>query len=290
MKKIIIALSIFAGVLIYSQQKSTGINTSNPLATLDVNGDFNKKNKLFLDDGAGLLLSGSTGHVLVSRGAEKTPVWKSLRVPDYEPNQFYLIFNDSFKNFIAANGNLNNGGAKTGQGITFTSTQVSSSVASTDFVKSTALSTLVAKNFKVIGDLTQSFIVNSSESKTYFLFETVVQHDNSSGALNSSPYACGIFVDKKLESIRINSLVTTATAGGSGFTTHTQIGGVDNLEKGSHTVDIACGRLATTNAFTLGIGSPATNNVTNLNNFMTQSSLKIDVYEIPQNFNSIIKP
>lgn len=292
MKQIIIALSLLGNVLLYAQQGFVGIGTDSPRANLDVNGDFNHKGKLFLDDGKGVLLSGKDGQVLVSQGIGKAPTWKTLRIPDYEANKYYLIFNDSFKNFVATNGSLNDGGGKSGQGATFATNEVSPVVASTGLTRGTLLSTLTnsTNKFKVINDLSQTFKVNSSTSKAYFLFETVVQHNNNTTPVTNS-FACGIFVDGKLESIRINSFTTTSA--NFGFTTHTQIGGVENLSIGDHNVAVACGRLAATGVpatFSLGIGSPATSDMTNLNNFMSQSSLKIDVYEVPQNFSPIIVP
>lgn len=292
MRQIIIAFSILSNVFVNAQQGLVGIGTESPRANLDVNGDFNHKGKLFLDDGKGVLLPGKDGQVLVSQGVGKAPTWKTLRVPDYEATKYYLIFNDSFKNFIATNGAASDGGAKTGQGVTFTTDEVSPVIPSTGLVKGALLATLTntTNKFKVIADLSQSFKVNSSTSKTYFLFETVVQHNNTSTPITNS-FACGIFVDGKLESVRINSFTTTSA--NYGFITHTQIGGVENLSTDNHTVAVACGRLATpgvTTTATVGIGSPAVGTVTNLNNFMTQSSLKVDVYEVPQNFSPIIIP
>ncbi|MGV4415248.1 hypothetical protein [Chryseobacterium sp. T1] len=291
MKHLIILLGLFSNILISAQQRFVGVGTNSPRADLDTNGDFNYKGKLFLDNNQADLATGKAGQLLVSRGVGKSPTWKTLRMPDYEADKYYLIFNESFKNFIAANGSSNNGGAKTGQGVTFTSSEASRTlVPSRDLVRGALLSNLLNNGFKLIGDLSQKFSVNSTTSKTYFLFETVVQHLNTASTLSSSPYACGIFVDGKLESARLASMVTTAASGGSGFVTHTQIGGVENLSKGQHTVDVACVRLVSTNNFIMGIGSPAHSSSDNLNNFMTQSSLKIDVYEIPQNFSPIIIP
>ncbi|MGV4415251.1 hypothetical protein [Chryseobacterium sp. T1] len=290
MKQIIIVLGLFSSITISAQQGLVGVGTDNPKANLDINGDFNYKGKLFLDDGKGNLLAGQDGQVLVSQGLGKAPTWKTFRVPDYEAEKYYLIFNESFKNFILKNGSLNDGGGQTGQGVTFSNSEVSQVIPSTGLTKGTLLSTLTnsTNKFKIINDLSQTFKVSSSNSKTYFLFETVVQHNNSTFYADST-YACGIFVDDKLESIRINTYSTNNVA--NGFTTHTQIGGIDNLSPGNnHTVAVACGWLAKSSNLTFGIGSPASDkNLDNLDNFMSQSSLKIDVYEVPEKFSPIIK-
>lgn len=262
----------------YAMQGQVGIMTSKPQATLDVNGDLNKNGKLFLDNN-NILSPGKTGQVLVSRGPGITPTWKALKVPDYESYKYYLIFNDSFRDFNTASNT-------TGQGISL-STATSPATISTDLVKGADITTLVnTKGFKEITGLAHPFVVNSTESKVYFQFETVVQQNNTTTVGSNQMYACGIFVDDKLQSARLNTLFTSTTAE-STFLTHNQIGGAANLAKGQHTVKVACARYTTDNNIVLGIGVPSITTVNNLNNFMTQASLKIDVYEVPQNFTDI---
>lgn len=94
MKKIFSSL-LFASGLILSAQ--VGINTNAPKATLDVNGDLNLRSKIaVLDETDNTLSQGNNDQLLVSRGEGYTPIWKTLRIPEYEPNKFYLIFNNSF--------------------------------------------------------------------------------------------------------------------------------------------------------------------------------------------------
>lgn len=284
MKKALIFFSILSAVLFYAQG-NIGIATTSPRNNLDVNGDLNIGKKVFLDNGLGTLRAGQEGQLLVSQGPGKPPTWKTLRIPEYLTGQYYLIFNDSYRDFNSAAP-----GDKTGQGIIFADGETATSVnPSTDFLVNTPLTSLTAtgKNFKSIPGLTKNFTVNSTQSSAYFMFETVVQQNNAAGDGSSIKFACGIFVDGLLKSIRINKL--TPSPNGSTFITHTQIGGVENLPTGPHSVGVACNRLTKPVAgITLGIGVPASASVDNLNNFMTQSSLKVDVYEIPQNFTSVI--
>lgn len=259
------------GLLTYAQ---VGINTVSPKAMLDVNGDVNFRNKIAVFDAANNTVSqGNNDQLLVSQGPGYPPIWKSLRIPEYEPNKFYLIYNNSFSD---------------NAGLTFTSADESTvGMASrgTTFTKGKSFSSL--QNFKKITDLTQKIEVFSTQSKAYFQFETVVQTDF---AKNGSPdtsidYACGIFVDDKLVNLRQRNIKASSAA--YTFFTHTQIGIVENLSKGEHTVSVACTRLASYGAsdkkLTIGI-----NAYSNLNNFITQSSLKADVFEIPEVFNTII--
>lgn len=262
----------------FTLQGQVGIMTSQPQSALDVNGDFNKKGKLFLDNDH-ILSPGQTGQVLVSRGPGLAPTWKALKLPDYESYKYYLIFNDSFKDFNTASSN-------SGQGVAL-GTATSRATINTDLVKGADINYLIInKGFKEITKLANPFVVNSTESKVYFQFETVVQENNTATLGSNQMYACGIFVDNKLESARLNTLFTSTTAE-STFLTHNQIGGASNLSKGTHTARVACTRYTTDANITLGIGVPSTTAVNNLNNFMTQASLKIDVYEVPQNFTDI---
>ncbi len=269
MKKIFLIFCVFTGILSFAQ---IGIKTGSPKSTLDVNGDVNLRGKLSVSNTTDNTLSeGNNDQILVSQGEGNPPIWKSLRIPEYEPNKFYLIFNNSFSDRT---------------GIKFTSSEESSnnSSRSTSLVKNSTYSSL--DQFKKITSLSQPFTVYSTESKTYFQFETVVQADFPS---NGSPdisidYACGIFVDDKLINLRQRNL--KASSASSTFITHNQIGMAENLSKGSHTVSVACSRLKSYNSTaTLGIGI---NVASNIDSFITQSSLKVDVYEVPQVFNTIL--
>ncbi|MEN4759407.1 MULTISPECIES: hypothetical protein [unclassified Chryseobacterium] len=269
MKKIISILCISVGLSLSAQ---VGIKTEAPKSTLDVNGDTNLRGKLaVLNTVDNVLSEGANDQVLVSQGAGYPPIWKTLRIPEYEPNKFYLIFNNSFSDRT---------------GVTFTSNEVSNNGASrsTTLVKDATFASL--NRFKKIPGLSQNFTVYSSDSKTYFQFETVVQ---ATFPVNSSPdisidYACGIFVDDKLVNLRQRNLKASSAA--STFITHNQIGMAANLDKGSHSVSVACSRLKSYNSTaTLGIGI---NVAANIDDFITQSSLKVDVYEIPQVFNTIL--
>lgn len=271
MKKILSTLLFTSGLLLSAQ---VGINTDSPKSTLDVNGDLNLRNKIVLFDATDNSLSqGNNDQLLVSQGEGYPPIWKTLRIPEYEPNKFYLIFNNSFSDK---------------QGILFSYYEQANMTTSkaAAFTKGADINTL--KGFKKIEGLSQNITVFSTQSKAYFQFETVVQADfgaNGNYYDTSIDYACGIFVDDKLVNLRQRNL--KAINSQYPFLTHNQIGIVENLSKGNHTVSVACSRLASygENYKTLAIG---TNTNTNINDFIAQSSLKVDVYEVPETFNPII--
>jgi len=271
MRKLLSTLFFTAGLLVAAQ---VGIKTESPKAKLDVNGDVNFRNKIaVLNATDNSLFQGNNDQILVSQGEGYAPIWKSLRIPEYEPNKFYLIYNNSFSDKL---------------GVSFTSSDDSTvgfSSRGTTFTKGKNLSSL--PNFKKIAGLSKQISVFSTQSKAYFQFETVVQADfGVAGTTDTSiDYACGIFVDNKLINLRQRNLKAIASM--YPFLTHTQIGVVDNLSQGNHTVDVACTRLgsygASSNKLTIGI-----NVYSNINDFIAQSSLKVDVYEVPEVFNTII--
>lgn len=249
-----------------------GIKTDTPKARLDVNGDTTLRGKLsVLNTTNGVLLEGANDQVLVSQGAGLPPTWKALKIPEYEANKFYLIFNNSFSDKV---------------GVKFTSSENSTITSRyARLTKNRLFSQL--NGFKKIPGLSQSINVYSSESKTYFQFETVVQTNMEAvGTADSSiDYACGIFVDDRLVSLRQGNI--KAINSSFPFLTHNQIGVMANLSKGTHTVSVACSRLQSYNTddtIELAIGI---NTSSNIDSFISQSSLKVDVYEVPQVFNTI---
>lgn len=269
MKNIFSILFIAIGLSLSAQ---IGIKTESPKAKLDVNGDVNLRGKLaVLNVTDNKLYEGTDAQILVSQGAGYPPIWKTLRIPEYEANKYYLIFNNSFAD---------------NTGVSFTASEESTITSrSATFTKNNTYNNF--NNFKKIPGLTQTINVYSTISKAYFQFETVVQATfGAAGTTDSSiDYACGIFVDDKLVNIRQGNL--KASSANYPFLTHNQIGLIENLSKGAHTVSVACSRLDSYNVgsgITLGVGRAVQ---TNIDSFIAESSLKVDIYEVPQVFNTI---
>lgn len=272
MKNILSTLFLASGLMLSAQ---VGINTESPKSKLDVNGDLNLRDKIAVVDATDKTLSfGNNDQILVSQGEGFAPIWKTLRIPEYEPNKFYLIFNNSFSDKVGVSFSYSEQPASTNTGKAST------------FQKGTDFSSL--SKFKKIANLSQKIQVYSAESKAYFQFETVVQANfAANGTTDTSiDYACGIFVDDKLISLRQNNL--KASSAQFPFLTHNQIGAVSNLSKGEHTVSVGCSRIASYGSSTNRTLAIGTNTSTNINDFIAQSSLKVDVYEVPQVFNPII--
>lgn len=275
MKKLLFTFFFTTGLILSAQ---VGINTDSPKATLDVNGDLNLRNKIVvLNPTDNSLSQGNNDQLLVSQGEGYPPIWKTLRIPEYEANKFYLIFNNSFSD-------------KNGIAFGYYDQANTTTSKSSAFSKGANISSLSGFKFQTINGLTQDIFVYSDQSKAYFQFETVVQANFETEQYypnTSIDYACGIFVDDKLINLRQGNL--KAILPQFPFLTHNQIGIVENLSKGKHKVSVACSRIASygyaaNKTLTIGINAES-----NLNDFITQSSLKVDVYEIPQTFNPIIK-
>ena len=225
MKKIFSILFLLIGLASYAQ---IGIKTDQPKAALDVNGTTAFRRKLvLLNTTDNKLYEGTNDQILTSQGEGLPPMWKSLRIPEYEANKFYLIYNNSFFD-------------KTG--VRFTASENSTiSSRSTTFTKDKAFSQM--NGFKKISGLSKTISVFSAQSKTYFQFETVIQANfSTAGSTDTSiDYACGIFVDDRLVNIRQGNI--KAINSSDPFLTHNQIGIMENLAKGTHTVSVACSRL-----------------------------------------------
>lgn len=253
----------FFVTFIYSQ---VGINNNTPISDLDVNGDVTLRGGLYLDGSDTEKGNpGVAGQVLVSSGAGSPPRWQRLNIPDSEEFKHYLIYNNTYDDEVGAG---------------FSSTETSGVV---PYVKGTALSSL--SNWKPISGLSGNFEIFSNENKTYFTFETVAQI-TSSLISEAVEYACGIFVDGKLEGVRTNTLAQTGSAVNT-FQTMTMLLVTESLSKGNHTVNVACTRRANYNtSANLGIGRSVASS--NLNNFMSRSTLKIEVFEIPEEYIDIL--
>jgi hypothetical protein len=261
MKKLLLTILVSIASYAYSQ---VGINTTTPNATVDVNGDLSIRGKIYVGGNDTTLGSpGVNGQVLVSSGPGAPPKWLKLNIPDGE-QKYYLIYNNTFEDNV---------------GIEFTSSE---NTGNNVYTRGTLFSSLT--NWKKIPGMTQTFDVYSDENKVYFTFETVAQIAtvSSTDYLDATEFACGIFVDGKLEGVRLNSVEQPSIAVSS-FVTHTMLHVSENVSVGTHTLDVACTRRANyDNTYLIGIGKGV--NATNLNNFMAKSTMKVEVFEIPDNY------
>lgn len=244
-----------------------GVNTSSPRSALDVQGSIMVRGNLRT---AGTnLIKGQTGRVaslLVSNGPNQIPEWKSLKIPSVKSGRYYMLFAESFSDR---------------QGID----PVTSGTASSPFAYGSALNS----NWTVISGLTKDFNVKNTNNKLFILYEAVAQI-NSTGQYQGVDFTCGIFVDDFLIGARTIDLYQATTSGNSIFRTFTILAtNKSNLTTGNHKVKVACTRRANYGSFTgaFSVGKQATGS-TNVDPFMSQSSLRVEVYEVPTTFLNIV--
>lgn len=242
-------------------QAQVGVGTDKPQAMLDVNGDLTIHDKIYTGGNDQLLGNpGTEGQVLVSTGNNTPPMWKTLNIPKINLGDFYLIYTNAFFDET---------------GISFGNSTSGVSL----YTKNTDLASLT--NWKTIDGLTQPFEVYSNTNKIYITYEAVVQVAGS-GSNSGVDFACGVFVDNKLQGVRTSTARRAADASDA-FATFLMVIISDQLSEGIHQAKVACTRIQNIGGYT-GTFSIGTNTESNINKFVAKSSLKVEVYEVPENY------
>lgn len=262
--KILLINLVFISSSLFAQ---VGVNTDTPRATLDVQGDLEIRGKIYLGGNETTIGSlGEVGSVLVSQGANQPPTWKVLRRPEFKPETYLLV------NYEASNTEsglrLNNG--STNRAL---------------YTKDMALSSFLAGsgNGGEITGLTKTFTVKNSVNKIGIVFETVA-HISSETRFHGVDFACGVFVDNQLKGVRAYTL-NQPNQNTWPFYTFTLLASAENLPVKEYTAKVVCKRRASIQGYSgpLGVGEAVYNNI---NNFMAQSTLRIEVLEIPDSDNN----
>src|SRR5690606_12173687 len=245
-------------------QAQVGIGTNDPQSTLDVNGSITIRDKIYAGGSdTSLGNPGTPGQVLVSAGEGDPPMWKTLNVPDIQPGDFYLIYTNAF---------FDETGLVFGSGTS----------GATLYARGTDINSM--SGWQTIDGLTRPFEVYSDTNKIYITYESVVQLSGT-GANTGVDFSCGVFVDDKLQGVR----TSTAKRGSSShaFSTFFMVIIADQLTKGDHLVKVACTR--SQNIYYNGSFSVGTNIEIIINQFLAQSSQKVEVYEVPDTYVDIIE-
>ncbi|HUH36151.1 MAG TPA: hypothetical protein VL022_10000 [Moheibacter sp.] len=244
-----------------------GVNTENPQTILDVRGDMTVRNKIYVGGNDNLLGNhGKKGQVLVSQGPNKPPMWKTLNIPNYKENEFYMIFTDAFIDNV---------------GLSFDSNEAIGG--SPLYNLNEDRSNAKFAKWKDIAGLNKDFFIYNSDNKVYITYEAVVQISGSGSG--SVDYACGVFVDNKLQGVRVETMKQALNASNA-FQTFLMVIIAEDLTDGKHTTKVSCARIRNNNyTGNFSIGKAIQSNI---NNFVAQSSLKIEVYEVPENFIPVV--
>lgn len=266
MKKL---LSIIVLCIVIDSFAQVGINTIAPRASLDVQGGATIRGNIRTsgtDTNKGQ--TGRMANLLVSRGVGNSPEWRALRLPIVKSGRYYLLFANSYSDRVGIRPTTLTG-----------TTPVNYDMA------------LPTTGWSTISNLTQTFSVINPVNRAFVLFEAVAQI-NSSAQYHGVDFTCGVFIDDKLIGARTVDLYQATTGGNSVFRTFTILATTDQplSVSNSHVVKIACTRRSNYGGFTgnLGIGVPESATSANINDFMSQSSLRVEVFETPVNTLNVV--
>lgn len=281
------------GKVVISTNPQTWIN-SNPAsdANLVVEGSITVRDKIYAGGNSTTLGDpGKPGQVLVSQGANLPPRWRTLNIPTIEAGAFYLIYNNAFTDYNPTSPTVN-----TNQGILLTNSPANIVPGSgNDGPYELGILRSAATGFTTISGLTKQFDVFSNQNQVYVTFEAMAQVVGSTSG-QGVDFVCGIFVgnngDLASRTLRgIRKATVNIGANSNPFVTFTQIALADGLAIGKYDVEVACKRTANYNSYpntsSLAIGTFATG-TSNLGKFASQTSLKVEVYEIPTVFNDVV--
>lgn len=220
-----------------------GVGTNLPNAMLDVNGDINILNQLYLggsESDAGN--AGANGQIIASNGVNPAS-WQDIRVP---AGTSALILSSKYVQDDQVGVTLVQGAA-------------------TPYTENSDISA----EWMVIDGLTTNFEVKKATNKVNFAAQTVAQRDNSDVA----SYACAVFVDDKLRAVRTDAINTTA----GGYRVYNMNITISDLLVGTHVAKFACRGRNLNNTGSLAVGRVL--NATFLTPGMAKSVLKTLILE-----------
>ncbi|KFF08234.1 hypothetical protein [Chryseobacterium luteum] len=244
MRKIIIIPSLLLAV---SAAAQVGVNTSNPVNMLDVNGDVNVRKEL-RTGGTNLLKgsAGSAGTMLHNDSELNANDWKSVKIADGQGSMSVFSLNTVADQTGASFSEPNGSPTPYSEGSALTS------------------------DWTVLPGSVDTFSITNAVNKVAFTFQTTAQ---KTGNGNSAGFACGIFVDNQLKAVRTDVLIGSE---GSYKIFNLNATLANLTPKNNYNVKVACTK-RTLNSNTLGIGKAV--NTTFLNNEMSQSVLTTSVLQ-----------
>ncbi|MGL5233906.1 MAG: hypothetical protein ACRC8Z_04015 [Empedobacter falsenii] len=227
-----------------------GAGTSKPHTALDVNGTTNVSKEIRLNGtDAKIGAAGKQGD-LISGNALNNNFWKNFDLPE------------GFLEGMVLTGSYVN---STFNGVSFPGTD-NSNVLAVAYTKGQTM----ASHWKELSDLNQKIKIVKSVNLVTVSVQTLVQTSNQ-----NSSFACGIYLDDKLDFVRLG----TVNTGVGNYRTLNLNATLLNMDLGEHTIKFACAERNIPTGTTLNIGKPII--TTNLNNEMAKTSSVILVLEKP---------
>lgn len=254
MKKIIYTLLFPIGIVCTAQVKGVGINTDKPQTTLDVNGDTNVSNSIYLNETN--ISAGNSLQFITSGGENEPASWTDKAMPQGMDLSLNASYMDSFVDKV---------------GVEFNNASAGNT---SPYFVNDILNPSVG--WKEIPNLQVSFTISKEENRVNLFFQTMIQFTGSS--LGS--FACGFFVNDNLSNrtqFRLKGVRTDIMLTPSGsyklFNINTV---VRNLPPEDYTMKVACIKRNVSGTNVVAIGKPLTSA---LNADMSQSTLNISVLE-----------
>lgn len=258
-----------AGLMISIQTcAQVGIGTSTPNSVLDINGKTTLRKELRVGGTSTTAGDpGLNGQVLVSQGEGLPPVWRSLNVTFIEEGQYRLV----------------NSYLSTDQvGITTLSSNFTADGISKNNIGDDITDTSKGTWVKIDG-LKNIFDIKDARNKLTYQFQSGVEMKApAAGTSQNISFTCGVFRNGKLVAIRPDKISSTNNTAKNGIQDYifTLNYTEQNVPVGSQTVEVACRKIASSNAssqFTIGRNIADANTVSNA--FTLESLMKIDIIE-----------
>ena len=227
-----------------------GIGTGKPHTTLDVNGSTNVSKEIrFNGTDLNIGLAGKEGD-LISGNSLNSNFWKNFDLPE------------GFLEGMVLSGSYIN---STFNGVSFPGT-ANSAVLAVKYDKGQEMTS----TWKELSDLNQKIKIAKKVNLVTVSIQTLIQTNNQNGS-----FACGIYLDDKLNFVRLG----TVNTGQGNYKTLNLNATMSDLSLGEHTIKFACAERNIPSGTTLNIGKPIL--TTNLNDEMSKSSVVILVLETP---------
>ncbi|WP_353103052.1 hypothetical protein [Myroides odoratus] len=261
-KKRILYLLFLLTITISNAQ--IGINVSEPLANLHVNGNIQiTKDIRFGGDSSVAGNAGNQGQFLMSNGENIAPQWTTLNIPIVPAGSFSMT--NSYVMIDKIGVNLNEGAEKRKYELD-------------EYIDIVNINDPYAA-WHILTELNHFITIQSSSNKVNFTLQTMAHLSDKVSSPTAIPefsYAIGVFVDRKLKSVKPFNIL-----GKKNFDVVTLIATVENLTIGDHQIEIAVIPRRKDSYYTgnLAIGRP-NDESDNISPFMSYSSLKTDVFEV----------
>ncbi|WP_413533976.1 hypothetical protein [Empedobacter brevis] len=226
-----------------------GIGTEKPHTSLDINGTTNVSKEIrFNGSDVKIGSAGKQGDLISGNGLNNN-YWKNFDLPE------------GFLDGMVLSGSYVN---STYNGVSFPGTADSS--LPVGYSKNQSM----GSHWKELSDLNQKIKIEKSVNLVTISIQTLIQTNNQNGS-----FACGIYVDDKLNFVRLG----TVNEGAGNYKILNLNASLPNMGLGEHTIKFACVERTIPTGTTLNIGMPV--NTNNLNEEMAKTSSLILVLEKP---------